>query len=161
MKKASRTPGTKAANAISTGQLLPNAAPGAIVPCNAKGTQRWKNKITKSGRPYRKPGPKTKKNEGQNKKIYEIIAREKKNGLIHIGGGNKTEKTIFTPGGKKPYRRADISFRDPKTGKIIHYNVGKVKKRGGAKIKREQDAFDDIQNLAPPTDRNIIFEAYP
>lgn len=108
------------------------------------GTQRWKNKLRKDGQPYRKPGPKTDPNAPHNKKIRQLIRAEKKKGLEHIGGGSKTEVTIATPGGHKPYRRADASFRDPKTGQVFHHNVG-LKTQKGRPISRERKALDDVR----------------
>jgi len=124
------------------------------------GTQRWRNKKTKSGRPYKKPGPKTDPNAPHNKKIRQIIRDEKAKGKIHIGGGSKTEIVLQTPGGKKPYRRMDASFRDPKTGKVEHHNVGLSNRGRGDPIARERDAISDVQNHAPTTDQNITFHSY-
>ncbi|HMW46681.1 MAG TPA: RHS repeat-associated core domain-containing protein [Marinagarivorans sp.] len=124
------------------------------------GTQRWKNKRTKSGRPYKKPGPKKSPSAPHNKKIREIIRQEKAKGKIHIGGGSKTELIINTSGGKKPYRRMDASFRDPVTGNIEHHNVGKSNRGNGQPIARERDAISDVQNHAPPADRDITFHSY-
>ncbi len=128
--------------------------------CGVAGTQRWKNKKTKSGRPYRKPGPKTNPRAPHNKKIRQVIRQEKAKGKIHIGGGSKTELIVKTPNGKKPYRRMDASFRDPTTGKIEHHNVGLSNRGRGDPIARERDALDDVRTYGPPKDQNITFHSY-
>jgi hypothetical protein len=114
----------------------------------------------KDGTPRAKPGPKPKGEGPHNNKVEQIIAREKNKGKEHIGGGSeKTELTVETPGGAKPTRRMDASFRDPETGEISHYNVGKFNKRGDP-IKRERDAESDVKSYAPKKDRNITVEEY-
>ena len=168
LKKAGQRVADKVANAVKTGRKAPRSPPGACQPCKQgkPGTQRWKNNVTKSGRPYRKPGPKTNPNAPHNKKSREIIEREKKKGMKHIGGGNLPEKVVRTEGGKKPYRRMDASFKDPKTGKVTHYNVGKKTQKVDSStgepvpIKRERDAIKDVKTTAPKKDRDIRFEAY-
>ncbi|HEX8452390.1 MAG TPA: DUF6531 domain-containing protein [Longimicrobium sp.] len=133
--------------------------PFGLAGTEGAGTQRWKNKVTKSGRPYRKPGPKTSANAAHNKKIRQIIRQERAAGLEHIGGGSKTEIVIKTPGGDKPYRRADASFRDPATGKITHHNVG-LQNLNGTPIARERRALDDIRDYAARKHRSIKFHPY-
>jgi RHS repeat-associated protein len=127
--------------------------------CGNVGSQRWSKKVTKDGRPYKKPGPKTDPNGPHNKKIQAIIDEETAKGKVHIGGGSKTEITISTPGGHKPYRRADASFRDPVTGEISHHNVGRATK-DGSPIARERRARDDIRDKALPENRNVTFHEY-
>jgi RHS repeat-associated protein len=128
--------------------------------CGTAGTQRWKNKRTKTGRPYKKPGPKTNPRAPHNRKIRQVIRQEKAKGKIHIGGGSKTELIVKTPNGKKPYRRMDASFRDPTTGKIEHHNVGLSNRGRGDPIARERDALDDVRTYGPPKDQNITFHSY-
>jgi RHS repeat-associated protein len=146
------------------------ARPGSAADAHAKpafdsasGTQRWKDKVTKDGRPYNKPGPKTDPNAPHNRKVNEIIAEEKAKGREHVGGGTGpgglTEISVETPGGNKPYRRMDASFRDPQTGEVVHHNVGLENKRGDA-IKRERDAIEDVTTKADPADRNLTFHGY-
>jgi len=53
----------------------------------------------------------------------------------------------------------DASFRDKKTGKVTHHNVGKFNKRGDP-IKRERDAASDVKSNAPKKDRDIKVEEY-
>jgi hypothetical protein len=48
------------------------------------------------------------------------------------------------PFGKKAYRRADITMRDPVTGELYHYNVGRVT-RSGKPVAPEREALDDIE----------------
>ena len=121
------------------------AARGGIKkkPATGPGSERWKNKVRKDGKAYAKPGPKTDPKAPHNKKIRAVIRAEKRKGLEHIGGGTKTEITIQTPGGNRPYRRADASFRDPKTGEVFHHNVG-LKTKKGRPIARERKALDDV-----------------
>ncbi len=128
--------------------------------CNGAGTQRWKNKKTKDGSPYRKPGPKTDLNAPHNKKINDIIEVEKAKGMEHMGGGNLTEVVVTTKGGHKPYRRMDASFKDPETGELFHHNVGKSNRKRGDAIARERRAIEDVENFAPRADNNITFHSY-
>ena len=125
------------------------------------GSGRWQNKITKSGRPHKKPGPKTDPNAPHNSKIQEVIARMKSQGFEHIGGGKRTEISIPTPGGLRPYRRMDASFRDPRSGSVIHYNVGQTNLRGDP-IMRERKALVDVMvhGEGAFSDYLVIFEGY-
>jgi len=98
----------------------------------------------------KKRGPKA---EGgpHNDKMDEIIKKKKEEGYTHENGRTKTEATIETPSGNKESRRADLTFKDPETGKIHHVNVGRSNKRPGSElggvdpIKRERDALEDIR----------------
>jgi len=92
----------------------------------------------------------------------EIIEKKKKDGYIHTGGRTKGERTIETKDGNKDTRRTDLTFKDPKTGKEHHVNVGRSNQRPGTEnggidpIKRERDALDDIRNNG----HDIEFEPY-
>jgi len=92
-----------------------------------------------------------------NKKIREIIKREKSKGSKHKGGGSKKEVIIDTGLGKdpkKPYRRMDATFND-KDGKEYHINVG-LENQDGTPIKRERDAIEDVKGVG----KDIKFEPY-
>jgi len=117
---------------------------------------RWKNKKTKNGDSYKKPGPKAKGTGDHNAKIEEIINRETaKPGVEHIGGGNIEEITIDTKGGVKDTRRMDTSF-EKANGDIYHVNVGKSLDDGLTGIIREREALEDAINAG----KNVTFESY-
>ena len=118
--------------------------------------QRWMGKTKKDGTPYKKPGPKPKGTGAHNAKIEEIINREaSKPDIIHIGGGSKTEITINTPNGSKPYRRMDTSFQRA-DGSIYHINVGRTLNDDKTGIKRERLALEDALNDG----HDVSFEGY-
>jgi RHS repeat-associated protein len=108
------------------------------------GDRRWENKTKIDGQPYEKPGPKTEPDAPHNKKIQDIIDQYSGDNSIHIGGGSKPEIVIPTPGGSKPYRRADVTFENPETGERIHFNVGLSNQRQDPII-REREALEDIR----------------
>jgi hypothetical protein len=112
-----------------------------------------------NGEPYAKPGPKTDVNAPHNAAIRGIVEQQKAKGLTHIGGGDLTELLIATPGGVKPFRRADASFRDPVTGEVLHFNVGRKNLRGDPII-REREALLDIIQRGDPANRRIKFREY-
>ena len=86
----------------------------------------------------------------------EIINREaSKPDIIHIGGGSKTEITINTPNGSKPYRRMDTSFQRA-DGSIYHINVGRTLNDDKTGIKRERLALEDALNDG----HDVSFEGY-
>lgn len=118
---------------------------------------RYKDKVRKDGQPYEKPGPKP--NGEHRKKIDEILKRELDRGLEHLGGGPETEVTVDTKNGYKPYRRADLTFRDPVTGKIQHHNVG-LSNVSGEPILREREALEDFRRHANNGNRNITLHSY-
>ena len=118
--------------------------------------QRWMGKTKKDGTPYKKPGPKPKGTGAHNAKIEEIINREaSKPDITHIGGGSKTEITINTPNGSKPYRRMDTSFQRA-DGSIYHINVGRTLNDDKTGIKRERLALEDTLNDG----HDVSFEGY-
>ena len=118
--------------------------------------QRWMGKTKKDGTPYKKPGPKPKGTGAHNAKIEEIINREaSKPDITHIGGGSKTEITINTPNGSKPYRRMDTSFQRA-DGSIYHINVGRTLNDDKTGIKRERLALEDALNDG----HDVSFEGY-
>ena len=118
--------------------------------------QRWMGKTKKDGTPYKKPGPKPKGTGGHNAKIEEIINREaSKPGITHIGGGSKTEITINTPNGSKPYRRMDASFQRADDS-IYHINVGRTLNDDKTGIKRERLALEE----ALDDGHDVSFEGY-
>jgi RHS repeat-associated protein len=126
-------------------QLVPQSLPGQgnnNSPISyVKGTGGYRDKIRKDGQPYAQPGPK----QGglHDQKIQEIIDQYSAPDYRHVGGGNKPEIYVPTPGGEKPFRRADITFQDPK-GDNFHFNVGKSNLRGDPII-RERNALEDIR----------------
>ncbi len=66
-------------------------------------------------------------------------------GLRHVGGGSKKEEVIKIDGGKKSFRRPDITMEDPANGnEPYRENVGRTTPTGEP-VQREQDALDDIQ----------------
>jgi RHS repeat-associated protein len=116
--------------------------------------QRWQNKTKKDGTPYKKPGPKSKGTGDHNAKIEEIIKRETaKPGVEHIGGGNKAEIIIETPGGHKDIRRMDASF---KVDDIYHINVGRTLEDSKTGVIRERLALEDAKSAG----HNVSFEGY-
>ena len=118
--------------------------------------QRWMGKTKKDGTPYKKPGPKPKGTGEHNAKIEEIINREaSKPGITHIGGGSKTEITINTPNGSKPYRRMDASFQRADDS-IYHINVGRTLNDDNTGIKRERLALEE----ALDDGHDVSFEGY-
>ena len=118
--------------------------------------QRWMGKTKKDGTPYKKPGPKPKGTGEHNAKIEEIINREaSKPGITHIGGGSKTEITINTPNGSKPYRRMDASFQRADDS-IYHINVGRTLNDDKTGIKRERLALEE----ALDDGHDVSFEGY-
>ena len=142
-----------------------------VLACNSFGqTSSNEGKVTKEGKPHKKPGPKKDPDAPHNAKINEIIERETKKGKKHIGGGRVISKDmppeiiIDTPDGIKPKRRMDLSFEDPITGEITHYNVGLknkgTKNKKGGPVSRENEALNDVKTKAAVEDRNIIFEPY-
>jgi hypothetical protein len=94
-----------------------------------------------------KRGPKP-KHEGPHNQTVDKRIEELKGKLgedwEHVGGGSKTEFTVKTPGGTKDSRRLDITFRNKKTGKLYHEQVGRTEKSTGQPVKREREAIDDI-----------------
>jgi RHS repeat-associated protein len=123
---------------------------------NGKGTGRWKRKTTKSGNPFKKPGPKPYGEGDHNAKIAQIIRREKrKKGVTHIGGGSKTEIIIDTPGGFKDERRMDASF-ERANGERYHINVGRTLQDGKTGIIRERQALKDVLDEGI----EVTFEGY-
>lgn len=62
----------------------------------------------------------------------------------HVGGGGSgvSEGRIYTPLGKKPFRRADITFKKA-NGQMYYEQVGKKTK--GNPVPREVEAMDDIE----------------
>ena len=113
---------------------------------------------------WKKRGPKPEGTGPHNDAIANVIAKNKLLGHKHIGGGGKKtpELIIKTPGGHKPYRRPDASFRHKDTGEIFHVNVGRKNQRSGLEkggvdpIIRERKALEDIRNIG----ENISFEHY-
>ena len=94
-----------------------------------------------------KRGPKTDPNAPHNKKIREEGNRIiDEGGTIVAGGGRAQERLIDTKGGFKNKRRPDILYEDC-NGNLCAINVGKVKV-DGTPIKREQQALDDLNNIA-------------
>jgi hypothetical protein len=62
-----------------------------------------------------------------------------------VGGGvDRKEETIRTPGGHKSRRRADITFRNRRTGEIYREQIG-LEDAQGRPITREGEALDDIE----------------
>jgi hypothetical protein len=119
------------------------------------------NKTTKDGWPYRKPGPKTDPSAPHNKRIGEIVEEMRSQGWEHIGGYNKVERYIQTPSGFKPYRRMDVSFRNPITGQELHVNVGLKRMRGGPIMRERRALLDVIQHSEGfGTDFLIKFRGY-
>ncbi len=113
--------------------------------CGGAGSERWKNKKTKDGQPYKKPGPKTDPEAPHNKKIQEIIDQEKAKGKIHIGGGsgsgNKTEITIPTDGGAKLAKIIAVLGRTTRLNRYPNACVGDMVvvsiKKGNPDLRRK------------------------
>ncbi|WP_455063960.1 hypothetical protein [Prevotella fusca] len=119
------------------------------------GKDGW-GKQKKMGLHTRNLVPKPKGTRAHNAKIEEIINREaSKPGITHIGGGSKTEITINTPNGSKPYRRMDTSFQRA-DGSIYHINVGRTLNDDKTGIKRERLALEDDLNDG----HDVSFEGY-
>jgi len=78
-------------------------------------------------------------------KTRERIEDLKGQGLIHVGGGDKPEETVPTPGGEKGSRRPDITMEDPATGSRYRENVGR-QTQGGDPVAREKRSQQDIQH---------------
>ncbi|WP_136668189.1 DUF6531 domain-containing protein [Flavobacterium sp. H122] len=116
---------------------------------------RWASKTRKDGKPYSKPGPKSKGTGDHNAKIDEIIQREKAAGNTHTGGGSKTEIIIDTSGGHKDIRRMDASFKRP-DGSEYHINVGRTLEDGSTGVIRERQALEDVINKG----HDVTFEGY-
>jgi hypothetical protein len=119
------------------------------------GSQRWMGKTRKDGQPYSKPGPKTDRRSPHNMEIRRTILEHRRRGYEHVGGGNRPELVIRTPGGRKPIRRPDASFRDPDTGDLFHFNVGRRNLRGDP-IFRERSALRDLREAG----NQILFRPY-
>jgi hypothetical protein len=78
-------------------------------------------------------------------KIKDRIKDLEGQGMTHVGGGDKPEETVPTPGGEKGTRRPDVSMDDPATGSRYRENVGRQNQRGDP-VARERRAQDDIRN---------------
>ena len=77
-------------------------------------------------------------------RIRERIETLEDQDYEHIGGGDRTEETVRTPGGDREARRPDITMRRP-DGTTHRENVG-VQNRDGRPVSRERRAQEDIRN---------------
>jgi len=141
---------------ISKGTKLPKNTVGAAR--NTERTGGYRLKFRKDGLPYAKPGPKV--NGGPHNNVRDRLIKDMEAaGFKHTGGGSLSEIIVETKGGIKDFRRMDVSFEHPKTGKTIHFQIGVRNKRGDPII-REREAISDVKNFADKKDRNVLFIPY-